>query len=67
MYILACLQGVEFQQIHVDISDSYMEMYDAAAALWLQVKEAIDYCKDSGMMDAVKKASLLPTYALTVI
>lgn len=44
------MQGVEFEQVHVNISDSYKAMYDAAAALWLEVKEAIDHCKDSELI-----------------
>ena len=35
----------------MDISDSYKAMYDAAAALWLQVKEAIDGCKETGLIE----------------
>ena len=45
------MQGVEFEQVHVDISDSYKAMYDAAAALWLEVKEAIDSCKETGLIE----------------
>lgn len=45
------MQGVEFEQVHVNISDSYKEMYDAAAALWLEVKEAIDFCKESKLIE----------------
>ena len=45
------MQGVEFLQVHVDISESYKAMYDAAAALWLQVKEAIDSCKNTGLIE----------------
>lgn len=45
------MQGVEFEQVHVNISDSYKAMYDAAAALWLEVKEAIDACKESGLIE----------------
>ncbi len=30
-------QGVEFDQINVNIPDEYKQMYDAAAAIWLQV------------------------------
>lgn len=45
------MQGVEFEQVHVDISASYKEMYDAAAALWLEVKEAIDSCKESKLIE----------------
>ena len=41
-----CPQGVEFEQQHVNISDEYKAMYDAAAAVWLQVREAIEHCKD---------------------
>ena len=67
IYTLGPLQGVEFRQVHVGISESYIEMYDAAAALWLQVKEAIDFCKGSGLMDDVKRASLLPTYVFAAI
>ena len=44
------MQGVEFEQVHVDISDDYKAMYDAAAALWLEVKEAIDSCKETGLI-----------------
>ncbi len=44
-------QGVEFDQINVNIPDEYKQMYDAAAAIWLQVKEAIDTCKESGLID----------------
>lgn len=44
------MQGVEFEQVHVDISDGYKAMYDAAAALWLEVKEAIDSCKETGLI-----------------
>ena len=54
-----CVQGVVFDHIHVKISDSYKEMYDAAAALWLEVKEAIDTCKESGLIEGpLKKASV---------
>ena len=42
---------MEFEQVHVDISASYKEMYDAAAALWLEVKEAIDSCKESKLIE----------------
>ena len=42
---------MEFEQVHVDISDSYKAMYDAAAALWLEVKEAIDSCKETGLIE----------------
>ena len=53
------MQGVEFEQVHVDISSGYKAMYDAAAALWLEVKEAIDYCKESEMIQGpLKKVSL---------
>ena len=45
------MQGVEFEQVHVNISDSYREMYDAAAALWLEVKEAIDHCKETKLIE----------------
>ena len=45
------LQGVEFEQIHVNISGSYKEMYDAAAALWLEVKEAIDSCRETKLIE----------------
>lgn len=52
----ACLsQGVEFDQINVNIPDEYKQMYDAAAATWLQVKEAIDTCKESGLIDPHQK------------
>ena len=48
-------QGVEFDQINVNIPDEYKQMYDAAAAIWLQVKEAIDTCKESGLIDPHQK------------
>lgn len=44
------MQGVEFEQVNVNIPDEYKEMYDTAAAVWLEVKEAIDSCKESGMI-----------------
>ena len=37
--------------MNVNISEAYKVMYDAAAAVWLQVKEGIDYCKGAGMLD----------------
>ena len=48
---MCSMQGVEFEQVHVNISNSYKEMYDAAASLWLEVREAIDQCKDTGLID----------------
>ncbi|DBA72580.1 TPA: hypothetical protein ACH3X2_010333 [Trebouxia sp. C0005] len=37
-------------------------MYDAAAAIWLQVKEAIDDCKESGLIDPHQKKLISGQY-----
>ena len=50
--LVAVSQGVEFDQINVNIPDEYKQMYDTAAAVWLQVKEAIDSCKDRGLIES---------------
>ncbi len=51
----SALQGVEFDQINVSIPDGYKQMYDTAAAVWLQVKEAINNCKESELIEANHK------------
>ncbi|KAL0036320.1 hypothetical protein WJX77_002328 [Trebouxia sp. C0004] len=55
-------EGVEFDQINVNIPDEYKQMYDAAAAIWLQVKEAIDTCKESGLIDPQQKKLISGQY-----
>ncbi|KAL0037371.1 hypothetical protein WJX79_004342 [Trebouxia sp. C0005] len=55
-------EGVEFDQINVNIPDEYKQMYDAAAAIWLQVKEAIDDCKESGLIDPHQKKLISGQY-----
>lgn len=50
---------MEFEQQHVNITDEYKSMYDEAAAVWLQLREAIGRCKEElGIIDpALHKVS----------
>lgn len=40
---------MEFENQYIKITDEYKDMYDKAAAVWLQVKEAVDECRDKGL------------------
>ena len=60
---VAGLQGVEFEQQHVNITDEYKSLYDEAAAVWLQLREAIGQCKEElGIINpALHKVSCHPS------
>ena len=49
---------MEFEQVNVSIPDEYKEMYDMAAGVWLEVKEAIDECKQLDLIAGNQKKVL---------